>query len=141
MAAFSLVQKSSKISKSPNALTQAGSIKQRTLLDPEKHVDANEMTALVQASQQGDRVAFGRLVYGFQRPAMEFTVRLLWDRELAEEVVQASFVKAWVKIRQLCRPAGFQSWFFHIVMNTALNHLRHRRRQREFFPCGSNRNK
>jgi len=92
-------------------------------------VDVSEVTILVQASQQGDRAAFGQLVQGFQRPAMELAIRLLWDREMAEEVVQVSFVRAWMQMKQLRRPARFQTWLFRIVTNAALNQIRDRRRR------------
>lgn len=97
-------------------------------MDIDGRVDVNEITALVQASQQGDRTAFDTLVQGFQYSAMELAVRLLWDRESAEEVVQDSFVKAWIQIKQLRQVGQFQAWLLRIVSNAALNHLRDQRR-------------
>ena len=97
-------------------------------MDIDRRVDVKEITALVQASQLGDRAAFGALVQGFRYSAMELAVRLLWDRELADEVVQDSFVKAWIQIKQLRQAGRFRTWFFRIVTNTALNYVRDQRR-------------
>lgn len=92
-------------------------------------MDVSEITLAVKASQQGNRDAFGQLVHAFQRPAMTMAIRLLWDEELAEEVVQISFVKAWQRIGQLRQPKRFPGWFFRVVSHTALNQMRRHQRK------------
>ena len=88
-----------------------------------------DIATWVKRSQAGDREAFGDLVRCSERPAMVLALGMLGNRDMAQDVVQDSFVKAFVQIRRLRDPDRFQTWFFRIVNNTAVNKLRSLRRQ------------
>ncbi len=93
----------------------------------------------VEAAQQGDQDAFGRLVVRHQRRATAVSYRLLGDRDDAQEVVQEAFLKAYKSLDSLDKPGAFAGWLMRIVSNLSLNHRRGRalRRTRDLGEMGS----
>lgn len=80
----------------------------------------------------GDRAAF-RMLYDTTAPRLfGIAVGLLRRRELAEEVLQESFVHIWHRAASY-RPGAAQpiSWLIAIVRNQALDRLRHSGRRPE----------
>jgi RNA polymerase sigma-70 factor (ECF subfamily) len=75
--------------------------------------------ALVRRAQAGDRVAFGDLVQRYQRPVYGFVYRLLPNQEVAADVTQEVFVRAWTYLGRFdaCRP--LRPWLYRIAANRA----------------------
>lgn len=53
--------------------------------------------------------------------------RVLWNRADAEDVVQATFVKAFVRIDQLRDPGKARGWLLQVAYRESIGVLRHRR--------------
>lgn len=87
-------------------------------------VNTNNIERLVKASQAGDRGAFDKLVWLYQRRAMRIAVRMLGDANEAAEAVQNGFFKAYLNIGKLREPKRFEAWFFRIIANTAISQRR-----------------
>ncbi|MEM8875415.1 MAG: RNA polymerase sigma factor [Planctomycetota bacterium] len=81
---------------------------------------------LVQAAQNGDQDAFGRLIRRHQKKAVAVSYRLLGNREDALEVTQDAFLKAFKSLDSLERPGAFGGWLMRIVSNLSLNYRRGR---------------
>lgn len=79
---------------------------------------------LVDDVKRGDKAAFGELVRRHQTALLRVCSRMTRDTELAEDVVQESFVKAYTKISLFEGRSSFKSWLFQIALNTARNKLR-----------------
>lgn len=79
---------------------------------------------LVEDIKSGDQRAFAELVKRHQTALLRVCVRMLKDKELAEDVVQESFVKAYRKIALFEGRSSFKSWIYQIAINTARNKLR-----------------
>lgn len=79
---------------------------------------------LVREAQSGNRQAFSQLVEKHQRTMMRVALRLTRDLELAEDVVQESFIKAFQKLDGFEGRSSFKSWMYQITMNTAKNKIR-----------------
>ena len=79
---------------------------------------------LVREAQAGCRKAFSELVEKHQRTMMRVALRITRDLELAEDVVQDSFIKAFQKLENFEGRSSFKSWMFQITMNTAKNKMR-----------------
>jgi len=79
--------------------------------------EAND-SDLVQAALGGDKEAFGHLVLRYQDRVFHTLVRVLGSRDDARDVVQDTFVQAFVKL---------DSFRGRIAMNLALSHRRRRR--------------
>lgn len=84
---------------------------------------------LVHRARQGDVAAFERLLGPLMQPAYQLAVRLLGDRQLAEDVAQDAFTKAYLGMRHFRGDARFGTWIFRIVHNACTDALRHRARR------------
>lgn len=79
--------------------------------------------------KQGDLSGLETLVERYQARAVHAAYLILYDRDLAEDVVQAAFVKVAEKIHQFDEELPFAPWFFRIVVNDAIKAAK-RERQR-----------
>src|SRR5262245_35463645 len=80
-------------------------------------------------ARAGCRVSFEELFGRFERPLYDFAVHLCNDPEQAEELTQASFVRAWRKIALFDPRWRFSTWLYSIARNLHVD-LRRRRRAR-----------
>lgn len=81
---------------------------------------------LVAAALAGSQEAYRRLVVRFERPLFSLIARMVGDREMAEDLAQETFVKAFRHLDRYDRERKFSSWLFKIAHNTTLDHLRRR---------------
>jgi RNA polymerase sigma-70 factor (ECF subfamily) len=70
--------------------------------------------------KQGDLLGLEFLVNHYQVQAVHAAYLILYDRALAEDVVQTAFLKAVERIHQFDEQRPFAPWFFRIVINDAL---------------------
>lgn len=82
---------------------------------------------LVEEVQGGQVASFSVLVSRHQRALLRLAMRIVKDLELAEDIVQESFIKAYLKIDKFEGRSSFKSWAFQITLNTAKNKLRGKR--------------
>jgi RNA polymerase sigma-70 factor (ECF subfamily) len=86
---------------------------------------------LVEAARDGDRTAFDQLVRLYRQRTMQVAVGMLGDVNDAAEVVQAAFVRAFLRIGKLRQSKSFEAWLLRIVANTAISHRKAARRRAE----------
>lgn len=79
---------------------------------------------LVEEVKTGSTKAFSLLVQRHQQAMVRVALRLTRDMEMAEDVVQESFLKAYQKLGSFEGRSSFKSWLYQITMNTAKNRLR-----------------
>ena len=84
---------------------------------------------LVELSLDGDEDAFGILVQRYQRRLAAFLGQLVGDMELARELSQEAFVRAWSALERFDPKYRFSTWLFRIAHNLGIDHLRRRRLQ------------
>ena len=72
----------------------------------------------------GNKSAFSELVEKHQNVLLRVAFRYMKDTELAEDVVQESFIKAYRKLDSFEGRSSFRSWMYQITVNTAKNKLR-----------------
>ncbi len=82
---------------------------------------------LVQATQSGQREAFGELFERFERQVFSIALRRIGDYGEAQEVCQDVFVQALQKIDQLREPERFGGWLRAIANRMAINRVVRRR--------------
>ena len=70
--------------------------------------------------KQGDLNGLETLINRYQVKAVHAAYLILYDRSLAEDVVQSAFVKVAQRIHQFDNRRPFGAWFFRIVVNDAL---------------------
>lgn len=76
---------------------------------------------LVLDTLAGERRAFGQLVNLYQKPVYNAALRIVKDTELAADVTQTAFLKAYENLNTYNPKYRFFSWLYRIAINTALN--------------------
>jgi RNA polymerase sigma-70 factor (ECF subfamily) len=74
--------------------------------------------------KKGDLDGLEILVTRYQLRAVQAAYLILYDRALAEDIVQTAFVKVAEKAHQFDEQRPFAPWFFRIVVNDALKAAR-----------------
>ena len=74
---------------------------------------------LVRKSQFGDKAAFEQLVIGHQELVFSLAYKLTGNREMANDVAQEAFIRAWKAIEKFRGDSTFSTWIYRITVNTA----------------------
>ena len=72
----------------------------------------------------GDTTAFSVLVNRYKDLVYTLTMRMLKNREEAEEVAQDSFIKAYKSLNRFKGDSKFSTWIYKIAYNTSLDRLK-----------------
>jgi RNA polymerase sigma-70 factor, ECF subfamily len=86
---------------------------------------------LIARARAGDQEAFRVLFVRFARPVFQFIYQLVSQRDLADELTQETFVRAYRNLKQLRDDSRFSTWLFGIGHNVAREFLRSKQRQVE----------
>lgn len=86
-----------------------------------------EEIALVEKAKAGDFDAFEQLVKSCERRVWAIAWRMIGDREEAENIVQAAFLKAMEALASFRGESAFCTWVGRIATNEGLEILRRRR--------------
>lgn len=76
---------------------------------------------------KGDSGSFSQLVEKYSHLAFSLSMKLLNQREDAEEAAQDAFIKAYNSLQSFQSSSTFKTWFFRIVYNTSISKLRTRK--------------
>ncbi|WP_318342753.1 RNA polymerase sigma factor [Flagellimonas baculiformis] len=80
--------------------------------------------ALVNRSLQGDMQAFRELVDAHKDASLTLACSILKDSMIAEDAVQATFIKVHQKLHTFGQKSKFSTWLYRIVINTSYNVLK-----------------
>jgi RNA polymerase sigma-70 factor (ECF subfamily) len=83
---------------------------------------------LITRAEQGDRDAFAALYRRHFQGLYDFALRIVRDDDLAADVVQSTFVKAWDAARKQKEVGNVKAWLYTIAHNLAIDELRLRKR-------------
>jgi len=83
-----------------------------------------EESQLVLRSQSGDQIAYEKLYRANIGKVFALCLRLCGQKELAEDLAQESFIRAWQKIGSFRGDSKFSSWLFRLTSNVVIGHLR-----------------
>ncbi|QDV24703.1 RNA polymerase sigma factor [Aureliella helgolandensis] len=75
----------------------------------------------------GDSSAYAEIVEQYQRRLLGLMIHASGDRELAEDIVQEAFTKAYQKLPQFAGESQFYTWLARIAMNQLISNRRRRR--------------
>ena len=84
-------------------------------------------SALAQEAAEGRESAFGELLERYERPVFSLVYRMVRERDLAEDLAQDAFIRAFRGIGTYKPEYKFSSWIFRIAHNVTIDHLRRRR--------------
>lgn len=78
---------------------------------------------------EGDELAFTELYERYFDRVFDFSARIVRDRDVAADVAQGAFTRAWERLSAGERPQRFKAWIYTVARNRAIDHLRRGRRQ------------
>jgi RNA polymerase sigma-70 factor (ECF subfamily) len=79
----------------------------------------------------GDPGSFSHLVDRYKDLAFSLSMKIIENREDAEDAAQEAFVKAYKSLYLFKRESAFKTWFFRIVYNTSVSKLRSTKHNRK----------
>lgn len=90
-----------------------------------------ELKLVSQCVLTGDKRAFGRLVEAYQSRVRRFFLNLtMGDEDLADDLAQDTFIKAYTSIQSFRGLSGFSTWLFRIGYNEFYSYVRARHESR-----------
>ena len=81
---------------------------------------------LVQEVRNGKRQAYTELMQRYQQRVYWVARRIVGDHAEADDVVQETFIKAYLALGEFRGDSGFFTWVYRIAVNLALNSVRKR---------------
>ena len=81
---------------------------------------------IVVLAREGREAAYRELIRRYERPIFSLILRMVRDRQLAEDLTQETCIKTLNPIATYRPEFKFSSWIFKIANNTAIDHLRRR---------------
>jgi RNA polymerase sigma-70 factor, ECF subfamily len=82
---------------------------------------------LVKQALAGSQAAYHVLVARYATPAVNLAARMVQDRSLAEDLSQEAFARAFERLSSYDSSRRFASWFFQVLHNVVIDHLRKKR--------------
>jgi RNA polymerase sigma-70 factor (ECF subfamily) len=79
---------------------------------------------LIQQAGNGDSNAFGELVRRHYAPIVNVVYRMCGDANLAEDMAQETFLRAWSNLASFRPKASLRHWLYRIAVNATLDVLR-----------------
>ena len=76
----------------------------------------------------GERNAFAILVDRYKDRVFSLVVAIVRNQEVAEELAQDVFLKAFKSLKKFRREASFSSWIYRIAYNTAISETRKKKK-------------
>jgi RNA polymerase sigma-70 factor (ECF subfamily) len=83
-----------------------------------------DLDELIGSAKRGDRHALDRLLFHARPRLLAVALRMVRDRDEAEDVVQESLIKVCRHVTRFEGRSSFSTWLHRIVVNTALDRLR-----------------
>ena len=86
---------------------------------------------LVKRAKAGDYTAFDLLVLKYQSRLISTAYKFVKDKQIAEDMVQESFIKSLKSLNSFREDSSFYTWIYRITVNTSKNFLISKKRKEE----------
>jgi RNA polymerase sigma-70 factor (ECF subfamily) len=84
----------------------------------------NEDKELVQRTLKGERKAFEMIIQKYQMPLVNYVGRMVKEYELALDITQEVFIKAFSSLHSYRQEYKFNTWLFKIASNSVIDYWR-----------------
>lgn len=84
----------------------------------------NNDQILINQIKHGDTNAFGQLVDRYKDLVYTLAIRMLKNREEAEEVSQDTFIKTYKSLDRFKGDSKFSTWIYRVAYNTCLDRIK-----------------
>jgi RNA polymerase sigma-70 factor (ECF subfamily) len=103
---------------------------------PPQAAPAPDEPFLLARARKGDLAAFEEVVRRYQRRVYGVALRIVRAHDVADDVSQEAFVRAWRSLDRFDAARPFGPWICRIAANLAVNHVRSPRAREEGLPDG-----
>jgi RNA polymerase sigma-70 factor (ECF subfamily) len=79
---------------------------------------------VLRKAQRGDERAFSLIVRAYEQPVYNYVLRLVGDRNLAEDLTQEVFLRVFQGLPGFSDRSRFTTWLFQVTKNRVLDELR-----------------
>ena len=83
--------------------------------------------AIIERARNGDDEAFVLIYEHFSAQIHRYVFRLVGNQELADDITQETFLKAFQSIRKISQDANVSAWLYRIASNACFDVLRRRK--------------
>jgi RNA polymerase sigma-70 factor (ECF subfamily) len=84
---------------------------------------------LIERFLEGDVAAFNTIFWRWEKPICNFAYRYVGGLEMAKEVTQQTFIRAYKNLHRLRDSARFSSWLHQIALNICRDELKRKKRR------------
>jgi RNA polymerase sigma-70 factor (ECF subfamily) len=91
--------------------------------------DGLDDAAAIGSVLEGDTQAFARLVHRYQGPLYRHAVAMVLDHDVAADMVQDAFVRAYTNLGSCRDRTRFRAWLFQTLRHRCLDYLKEARRR------------
>lgn len=84
----------------------------------------SQTSQYIERALLGDDQAFASLVRAYLSPLYSFVFLIARDKDMAEDIVQETWIKAWKHLKRFDQTQSFKTWLYTIAKNTAFDHLK-----------------
>lgn len=82
---------------------------------------------IIQQAKAGDMKAFEQIVLFFEKPLLNFILRMTYKMEDAEDLTQETFIKIYKNLDKYDEKYKFSTWVFTVAKNTVYDWMRKRK--------------
>jgi RNA polymerase sigma-70 factor (ECF subfamily) len=104
-------------------------LKASLAIPEEGNGDSAAERGLVERAASGDRDAYRILVEKYQNRVFSLVLSMVKSREDAEDIVQESFVKAYLSLKNFRGESSFYTWIYRVAYNMAIDFQRRNTRR------------
>jgi len=79
---------------------------------------------LIERILGGEQEYFTHLVRRYQSPLFSFAMRMMYNHEVARDMIQETFIAAYRNLASFRGTGAFSSWLYRITANKCINHIR-----------------
>ncbi|HDS02215.1 MAG TPA: RNA polymerase sigma factor [Firmicutes bacterium] len=90
-----------------------------------------DTAVLMEKMKKGDMSALGELAEVYQQPLYYYIVRMVRDRDTAEDLTQEVFLKVWRYRKNYSESGKLNAWIYRIAHNLVRNYVKKRNRNTE----------
>lgn len=83
-----------------------------------------QLKSAFNSAQNGDREAFGFIYDHFSQKLYRFVFFRIGHKEIAEDILADTFIKAWLKLNHVTSHKAFSSWLYQIAKNNVIDYYR-----------------
>jgi RNA polymerase sigma-70 factor (ECF subfamily) len=98
-------------------------------LDVQSSAEARRDAAAIARVLEGNAQAFAELVERYQGVLYRHAVAMVLDHDVAADMVQDTFVRAYCSLRECREPARFRAWLCQTLRHRCFDHLKDVRRR------------